>query len=165
MDQQVDVARVIRDGRKPLTDCGSRNLAPVAALDTGLAQRPLDPPGNLLGRPELRGKTQLVVDATGVGRPVVDMLRAGGLDLVAVTITAGDTAHFDKGFWRVPKRELVSTAQVLLQGQRLEFAQGVPYLETLVKELLAFRVTISTNAHDRYGAWREQDHDDLVLAV
>ncbi len=34
----------------------------------------------------------LVVDATGVGRPVVDQLRAAGLDPIAVTITAGQEA-------------------------------------------------------------------------
>lgn len=35
----------------------------------------------------------------------------------------------------------------------------------LVKELLNFKVTISTSGHDSYEAWREGDHDDLVLAT
>src|SRR5262249_6625147 len=44
----------------------------------------------LFGRPPLKGST-LVIDATGVGRPVVDMVRKSGLcgRLVPVTITAG----------------------------------------------------------------------------
>ena len=36
----------------------------------------------------------------------------------------------------------------------------------LKKELLNFRVKINiSTSHDSYEAWREGDHDDLVLAV
>jgi hypothetical protein len=39
-------------------------------------------------------------------------------------------------------------------------------MEQLVKELLNFRVKINiSTAHDSYEAWREGDHDDLVLSV
>src|SRR5262245_56865138 len=66
----------------------------------------------------LRGAPS-VVDQTGVGRPVVEMLARSGLpgQLVAVTITAGQavTAAPDGGF-RVPKKELVTCLQLLLQG-------------------------------------------------
>jgi hypothetical protein len=38
--------------------------------------------------------------------------------------------------------------------------------DTLRKELLNFKVKINiSTAHDSYEAWREGDHDDLVLAV
>ena len=38
--------------------------------------------------------------------------------------------------------------------------------DVLVKELSNFRVKIDpVTAHDSYSAWREADHDDLVLAV
>ena len=38
--------------------------------------------------------------------------------------------------------------------------------DVLVKELLNFRVKINiSTAHDSYEAWREGDHDDLVLSV
>jgi len=110
----------------------------------------------------------LVVDATGVGRPVVDLLRQArpAARLVAVTITGGDAATHDGPQWRVPKRELVSTAQVFLQGRRLAIAAALPEAATLTRELLAFQVKISAEtAHDSYGAWREGAHDDLVLAV
>jgi hypothetical protein len=36
----------------------------------------------------------------------------------------------------------------------------------LKRELLSFRVKLDPRtAHDSYEHWREQDHDDLVLAV
>jgi len=122
---------------------------------------------DLAGR-EPRPLLRLVVDATGVGRPVVDLLRAEHLpaDLVAVTITGGDQVAQDGRAYRVPKRDLVSTVQVMLQGERLKIAQQLPEAATLTRELLAFQVKISAEtAHDSYGAWREGAHDDLVLAA
>lgn len=122
--------------------------------------------GAMLATPELRGRTTLVVDATGVGRPVVDMLVRLQLRPVPITITGGDKPTTDGSGWRVPKRDLVGAVQVLLQTERIRFAAALPTVPALVQELLAFRVKISADtAHDSYGAWREGAHDDLVLAV
>ena len=108
----------------------------------------------------------VVVDATGVGRPVVDMMRREGLRFYPVLITGGDTEHTGGGFYRVPKRNLVSSVQVALQTGSLEIHPDLKLAETLRKELLAFRIKINlTTSHDSYEAWREGDHDDLVLAV
>jgi hypothetical protein len=119
----------------------------------------------LLNTLPLRNRTTLVVDATGVGRPVVDMLRQQRLEPVAITITGGDLVTYDHG-WRVPKRDLVASVAVLLHSQRIQFAEQVPLMPLLVKELMAFRVKIDPlTAHDSYGAWREGSHDDMVLAL
>ncbi len=111
----------------------------------------------------------LVVDQTGVGRPVVDMLRAADLEPAAITITGGDAVSRDGRDYRVPKRDLVSVAGVLLQSDRLKIARALPEAATLEAELLAFKVSISLKGHDSYGndvgLWRENPHDDLVLAV
>lgn len=107
----------------------------------------------------------LAVDATGVGRPVVDLLNQAGLDPVAITITGGDTATNEGRSWKVPKRDLVSTLAVAFQTGKLKIAAGIPDAKTLVDELLAFKVKISTTGHDSYESWREGVHDDLVLAV
>jgi hypothetical protein len=112
----------------------------------------------------------LVVDQTGVGRPVVDMLREARLHPIAITITGGDNVTGEHPEYRVPKRDLVTAVQVLLQSERLKIARGLPEAQTLVNELLAFRVSINLRTgHDSYGndasAWRENPHDDLVLAT
>jgi hypothetical protein len=120
---------------------------------------------SLLDREPLRDRTQLVVDATGVGAPVIDLLRQARLSPISVTITAGETVSREGSAYRVPKRDLVGTLQVLLQSQRLKIAEAIPEARLLVQEMLAFRVKITLNAHDTYGAWREGAHDDLVLAV
>ena len=114
---------------------------------------------------DLAGKYLLLPDATGVGRPVVDMLRKAGLHMVPITITGGDDVGRNDIGLTVPKRDLVSSVLVLLQSSRLKFAEGLPDVRTLINELLAFRAKISDAGHDSYGAWRESAHDDLVLAV
>lgn len=116
---------------------------------------------------ELRGRCTLVVDGTGVGGAVVDLLREADLDceLVAVTITGGGSARSRGGFWNVPKRELVGVVQVLLEQERLVFAAGMERAGTLVDEFLAMRVRVTAGGGEQFGAWREGTHDDLALAV
>jgi hypothetical protein len=116
--------------------------------------------------PPLAG-TRLVVDQTGVGRAVVDMLRRARpqATICPITITAGHAAVPDGGGWHVPKKELVSELQVLLQSRRLQVARGLLLAPVLVKELQSFQVKITANAQETFAAWRERDHDDLVLAV
>lgn len=112
------------------------------------------------------GQCTLIVDATGVGRPVVDMLRKQGLKPIAVTITGADSETKADGMHRVPKRNLVSALQVLLQNGRLKIQPSLHLADTLMKEMLAFKVKITTSGHDTYGNdWRENPHDDLVLAT
>jgi hypothetical protein len=120
----------------------------------------------MIDRPPLAGCTTVVVDATGVGRPVVDMMRRANISPVAVTITGGDSVSHDCGEYRVPKRDLVAIMQVLLQTERLKIAAEIPEAALLQNELLNFQVKINlATAHDSYGAWREGTHDDLVLAT
>lgn len=111
----------------------------------------------------------LVVDQTGVGRPVVDLLRQSGLGPVAVTITGGDEViRVTADEYRVPKRDLAAVVQVVLQTRRLRWAKDLAEAATLRGELENFKAKISLSGHDSYGAgedWRAGNHDDLVLAV
>jgi hypothetical protein len=120
---------------------------------------------------EPRADIELVVDFTGVGRAVADLLvdEIRGADVELVTITGGDAVtRGEHGEWRVPKRDLASVVQVLLQSSRLRIAEELAHARTLTEELVNFRVKISLAGHDAYGAgaeWREGNHDDLVLAL
>lgn len=116
-------------------------------------------------------ENELVVDATGCGRPVVDMLKERGAKeyahLVACNITGGQgLTSNDDGFYGVPKRDLATTLQILFQEGRLKIAEVLTLGPILTKELLNFRVKINPKTgNDSYEAWREKDHDDMVLAV
>jgi hypothetical protein len=120
----------------------------------------------------------LAVDMTGVGRPVADMLkrrldewleqgRNTQLHAAWITITGGDSVtKAEGGGLRVPKRDLASAPLVLMQNKQLKIAEGLQLADTLKRELLNFKVKINiATGHDSYEAWREGDHDDLVLAV
>lgn len=110
---------------------------------------------------------ELIVDATGVGPAVTDLLTRWNQPFTAVKIHGGDTeTEGPDGVHRVPKRNLVSALQVLLQSGSLRIAKDLDLAEILRAELLNFRVKVNLRtAHDSYEAWREGDHDDLVLAA
>jgi len=115
-------------------------------------------------------KPVLLIDHTGVGRGVFDIFRHAGLGipLIGVTFTGGQEAKQNEDHpweWTVPKKDLVSALQVMLQGQRLKVAPGLPEGPAFIKEMQTFRMTVKPNATVTYEAAREGDHDDLVLSV
>jgi hypothetical protein len=117
--------------------------------------------------PVLTGPIHLAVDNTGVGAAVMDLLRAAQpkAALLPVTITGGDTQNILHNTHRVPKRDLVVGLQVLLQRGALRIAADLRDAPTLLTELMAMQVKVSTAGNEQFGAWREGTHDDLVLAV
>ena len=108
----------------------------------------------------------LAVDATGVGRGVYDLFASANLVTAAIQLHGGHQVTYDRGYWNVPKRDIVAAVQVALQTGRLKIAKALELAATLKQELLDFRYKLDpATAHDSYAAWREKDHDDLVLAV
>jgi hypothetical protein len=127
---------------------------PVNGVQSNPSFRPtVDTTVTLNGYPSIKfvgGFTgQSFAFPTGVGRPVVDMMRKENLDPVPITITGGDQATPDNRGWRVPKRDLVGVMQVLLQNGRFKVANALPLASVLTQELLRFRVKIDPlTAHD-----------------
>lgn len=119
----------------------------------------------LFDRKQLTGSA-LVPDYTGVGRPVFDLLKTKRVRarMVPVLTTGGKVCHqaADTGVWSVPKTDLVSTLQVLLQGGYLKIEQSLPLAGRLQKELSDFRVTITKARNETFGAEQSQ-HDDLCI--
>ena len=119
-------------------------------------------------QPAFLGRSELVIDAGGVGRAVLDIFKASGMRPVAVTITGGEKAQrTETGEWHVPKRDLIAGLQVLLQSRpsRLQIAPGIPHADEFMKQMLAFKMKIDPKtAHDSYEGGGGV-HDDIVLAV
>lgn len=113
-----------------------------------------------------RPKVKLLVDKTGVGRPVTDYLKKRGLRFSSVNIHGGqNVTRGDGGAYNVPKRDLVAALELPFHTGEVRVAQGLALWPTLKEELLNFRRKINLRtAHDSYEHWREGDHDDLVLA-
>ncbi|PZO78274.1 MAG: hypothetical protein DI629_12405 [Mesorhizobium amorphae] len=117
-----------------------------------------------MARPELVG-ARLVVDATGLGRPVIDLARASGLDPMAITITGGRKPAGTMRNARVPKRDIVTGLLVALESGALTVAAGLDLAPVLARELGEMRRKLTAAGNDTYGAWGDDAHDDLVLAV
>jgi hypothetical protein len=141
--------------------CRALKRWPLGTPYTAIVSEMATLTGNKLFR-----NAKLVIDATGVGRPVVDMFRDAHLrpDLIPVMITSGTKESFHDGYRHVAKLILISTLQVLLQQRRLQFAKSLPETPRLVKELQNYRVNITPALNETFNA-REGEHDDLILAL
>lgn len=112
----------------------------------------------------------LYVDSTGVGQPVVDLLRErvrSGV-VVPVTFTAGDrrTERWNGADLRVSlgKRHMVSRLQALLGTGRLHLPRTLE-AEALTDELLNYELRVDQSGHESFGAFKTGTHDDLATAV
>lgn len=122
----------------------------------------------------LREKTgeipSIFVDATGVGKPIVDLLceQTEVIRPTAVYFTHGDkrTERIEDGHKQMSlgKALLVSQLQALLQSHRLHLPKTHD-AKALAEELLNYEIRVDENANDKYGAFRVGTHDDLVTAL
>ncbi|MFZ3353133.1 MAG: hypothetical protein WA268_19960 [Xanthobacteraceae bacterium] len=118
----------------------------------------------MLNQPQIRGKSELVIDFTGVGRPVFDMFRVQGVSPIGVNITGGTAINHEGLIWNIPKGHLISRVQALLHEGRLKIHADLPDATALVSELNTFRVEYTDSGYMKFNA-RSGAHDDLVLAL
>ncbi len=115
-------------------------------------------------------RPRLMVDATGVGQPIVeliaDALRGMNVDLVACTFVHGEkfkkaengkTATLGKAY-------LVSRLQALLQTRRLKLPKTAE-AQALGEELEVYEIKVSQDGADTYGAFKTGTHDDMATAL
>ncbi len=130
----------------------------------------------LMNRPPLcpvpprdpRGAT-LVVDYTGVGRPIVEDLRQllPRRIVVAVTISGSQMLKPNRvpGGWTVPKKDLAGVIQLCFGQNRLKAVKS-KQMDQLVKELRTFTIKVkATTGNESYEALGSRDKDDTVLAL
>jgi hypothetical protein len=149
-----------------------KDIRPVI-LQLGFLERiPLGTPypgivayiAGLLQRPIWAGNIQLAIDQTGVGRPVADIFRSGGLTFTGVNITSGLDARIEGNEAFVPKTTLVSLVQALIHEQRLHLHSDLATAPDLRKELENFQVRYTDGGRMTFGA-SGNTHDDMVLAL
>lgn len=124
--------------------------------------------GKILGRLGKDCRIRFAIDATGVGRAVLDLFKdahaAGELVCYpkAITITSG--AEPSKDGTTVPKQDLVARVETLLASGRLKIAPGLKLASVIRQELSSFRAKVSASGHNSYEAGGGL-HDDLVLSI
>jgi hypothetical protein len=117
--------------------------------------------------PELAGRCSLAIDATGPGMPVVELARSArmGCDIAPVIITGGERETYSNGAYGVPKRDLITRLQLMLECGELHVSAELREASVFVEELRNMRVKVSLGGHETFEHWRSGQHDDLVLAV
>ena len=115
------------------------------------------------------GNLRLIVDSTGVGIPVVELikeaLRGKACRLIPATFTYGERLiKNENGDLSVGKAYLVSRLQALLQTGRLKLPVTAES-KALAKELADYEIRVDQDANDKYGAFKVGTHDDLVTAL
>lgn len=118
----------------------------------------------LLARPPLCDGAELVVDETGCGRPVCDLLNDVGLKPTRISITAGDTFNASRGGWHVAKSLLVSTLDAALHDGGIRIAAALTEAGPLAEELKDFRRKVSAAGRYSFSA-RDGATDDLILSI
>lgn len=142
----------------------------LAAVVAGVKARLAEParyrvaPGVAIVATPPKASLRVYVDATGVGKPVVDLLRGTGCRVTAVYFTHGDRRTVERGEVRLGKAWLVSRLQALLQTNRIHLPRTAE-AEALADELLDYEIKVDENANDKYGAFKVGTHDDLVTAL
>ncbi|MFN0170094.1 MAG: hypothetical protein ACKV22_27035 [Bryobacteraceae bacterium] len=111
------------------------------------------------------GRTPLVVDSTGVGAAVVEMLRDTTLPLVPVILTGGEHVNYSHSHTHAPKQDVVTALAVLLEQRKFFADRALPLASAFLREMETFQARSLPSGRVRLQARREADHDDLVMAV
>jgi hypothetical protein len=108
---------------------------------------------------------KLIIDRTGVGLPICDMIVAGGLQPVQVSLTSGDLmSRPEPGKINLPKKDMVAAITKVIQERRLKAVVGCENAALFKTELKAFQLKVSASGHNSYNAAPGQ-HDDTITAV
>jgi hypothetical protein len=159
----IAIVQRVDDGAKPRFQCGHLERLPLNTYYPDVVLRVRQ----LLADQRFHGRCELVLDMTGVGRPIADQFRDVGVRPIKVTITGGTVSEEtinDRGEYHVAKMTLISTVQALLHAGRLLVQKDLPEAPALRAELEDFRASVTDFGRWKFGA-REGAHDDLVLAL
>lgn len=121
----------------------------------------------IMGKPDY-ADTTLVVDATGVGRPVVERMEDIGLNPIPVVITGGVNEIHEPGdwSWRIPRKTLITVAQICFQRDLIKMPPNNPLAKEAEQEIRSIRRKVNPDrAGDKFEAGRESEHDDIMLAL
>jgi hypothetical protein len=105
----------------------------------------------------------IAVDATGVGRGVVDLLRERGFEAIAATLTSGRHVRRSGSSLSIPRHAFFRPLEAAVEQNRLRVARGgCPGSESLAGELLAVR---RSGVAAQLEARGPDHHGDLLVAI
>lgn len=107
----------------------------------------------------------LLIDRTGVGLPICDMIVSGGMQPIQVSLTSGDVMSIPENLKvNLPKKDMVAAITKVIQERRLKVVAGCENAALFRTELKNFQLKVSASGHNTYNAASGQ-HDDTITAV
>ena len=107
---------------------------------------------------------ELVLDSTGVGVAVKDLLLRVGVKPIAITTTSGNVVtKIDNFSFNVGKALLVGKFLAVFDAGRFQVNPNLPIYPQFERELLGFKAEISARGNAIFEA-EEGEHDDLISA-
>jgi hypothetical protein len=107
-----------------------------------------------------------IVDATGAGRPVFDMIKnkVRYCSFYSINITSGNTESQSNGVRNVPKSSLIASLQIAFETAEIRIPKSLEHLPLLMNELSHFKARIKNTGYTTMNA-ASGEHDDLLFAV
>lgn len=107
---------------------------------------------------------EFLLDATGVGVAVKDMLRAKGVRLKAITITAGETLTRVGPEIHLGKARLIGKFLGAFDAGKVHVNPNMPIWPQVEKEMLSFRAEMSAQGRVKLEA-EPGENDDMLFAL
>jgi hypothetical protein len=129
--------------------------------------------GKLLESKEVKdgeacGKTEIMLDITGSGYPVLDLFDRAGIKprIISIGGVEEQESVVQKWQqWRLPKTELVGVLRVLFEDDKLKMSKELDLVPSLLDELRSFKYKPPPINESDPESWRDGQHDDLVFAT
>ena len=116
--------------------------------------------------PKVLIETYLVLDRTAIGDATAEMFgRKVGRPVCPVIIEGQHVDTYSSGLHHLPKQNVISGMDMLLEEYRLKIAEGLPGAMKLTQELIHYRNRPTSAASLNSDTWRERPSDDLVFAT
>jgi hypothetical protein len=107
---------------------------------------------------------EFLLDATGVGVAVRDMLAAKGVRLKAVTITSGESIARQGPIIRVGKARLIGKFLGAFDSGKVHVNPNMRIWPAVEKEMLSFRAEMSSQGRVKMEAG-QGENDDMLFAL
>ncbi len=115
----------------------------------------------LISGERLAKNCHLLLDITSTGAAPLRVFEGSGLYPTAIELTNTGSEEYSGGVQRVPLRDVIGAAQVVLQTDRLKVASALKLASTLVGDLQSFDPKPAARGLDLRGG----RNSDLVLAL
>ena len=113
----------------------------------------------------------LCLDASGLGAPIRDYLRASGTftdakEIYPVVFTGGESKRYDRetGNYNISKTLIISNFLSLQQHGRFDYAPDLPALPLLMQEIDSYKRHQTASGHTGFDS-ESGAHDDLICAI